>query len=673
MTNAVIIEQSVTHFVEHSSAKSHLLFVTHDIIEILKDLLHRYETTSCNVLLFLSPGISESVLKFIYKQKNSQAMYSIILISPNGKTVIPAKKDLYYIQGLRTSTVLKKEFQYLVKDTFYRFAQMRSQEKKETESNFKLIDTHRDQQDLINIGRALSVEKNPDRLFRKILTLSQKITGADAGTIYLVEETAEGGKQIRVKYANTWSRDIQFEEAVLPFNTKTIAGYVAHTGEVLNIPDVYKLTPDDPVGFNPRFDREHNYITKSMLVVPMRNHRGEIIGVIQLINSKEKMTIDPNIDPLEIKLVNKEDYDNEVVSFHHRYERLLEAVAGQAGVAIENIRMIHQIETQFEEFVRASVFAIESRDEPTSGHSARVAEICIAMAEAINRQKKGKLAKIQFSESELKELKYAALLHDYGKVYLDLRLFQKAKKLYPEEFVLMMRKLDLAYKSAEIRFLNRELALLQQEKEITPDSGLYREIEQERSQCLSKIQYIREKIQLLNEPSVISETQQEVLRDITDCLKKLECHDIDGKKIDLFSKEIQKALSIERGSLTAQERREIQDHVEHTYNFVSKIPWPKELADIPLIARYHHELLDGSGYPLGLKGNKNIPIQARIMTIADIYDALTAADRPYKKALSLEKALTLLQHEADAGKIDPDLFALFKSEKIWEKITLPSN
>ncbi|HOA08596.1 MAG TPA: GAF domain-containing protein, partial [Spirochaetota bacterium] len=317
----------------------------------------------------------------------------------------------------------------------------------------RLLDMKQDQEDLIKIGRSLSTEKNMPKLLRQILMLSKKITGADAGSIYLVEED-ENGKRIRFKYSHTFSKDLPLEEFVIPFDTNSIAGYVAVTGKVLNIPDVYKLSPNDPISFNKKFDLSNNYRSTSMIVIPMRNHANEVIGVVQLINCKEP--IDPTFstgnEAFEIALNTEEDFREKVRPFDRRYESLMESVAAQAAIAIENNRMIQQIQNQFEEFVKASVSAIESRDPATSGHSFRVAEICRRLALAINTEKGGAFAQNQFTDTQIKELEFAALLHDFGKVYIDPSIFMKEKKLYPFELQNLILKLNYLYKNVELQY-----------------------------------------------------------------------------------------------------------------------------------------------------------------------------------------------------------------------------
>lgn len=534
-----------------------------------------------------------------------------------------------------------------------------------------LLDMKHDQEDLINIGRALSIEKDPDHLFRLILMLSKKITGADAGSIYIVEDLKGAGKQLRFKYSHTFSKELPYEEFVMPLNRNSIAGYVAVTGTILNIPDVYKLSKSDPIAFNSSFDREHNYRSKSMLVVPMRNHQDEIIGVIQLINSKEDDNGNGKItgnEAFEIALSTPADFEKKVVPFASRYESLMEAVAGQAAIAIENNRMMKQIQEQFEEFVKASVTAIESRDAATSGHSFRVAELCKQMALAINAENEGVFSDMRFSEMAIKELEYAALLHDFGKVYIDLAIFQKSKKLFPKEFENLMLRFDYLYRCVELRFLMEENRLLQSAREGNDVSDQFDRIRSKRDSRLGRIREIKQTLAMLNEPTVTNRDPEDIIREIHRELDSIGCEDPDGKPIPVITESEKVNLEIRRGSLNPLERREIESHVVHTYNFVSRIPWPPEYRNIPEIARRHHEKPDGTGYPDGISGNEEIPVQARMMAIADVYDALAATDRPYKKSVPLEKTLSILEEEARNNKLDADLVDLFIRHRIYEKV-----
>jgi HD-GYP domain-containing protein (c-di-GMP phosphodiesterase class II) len=669
MYSGVFIDESVASFV-HLDGKSGIkAVVATDPGELIQKILSAKKKQDKGLLVIIPPKKIKETTALFQSHKTDNVLFRLVIIAGAKSKPDILPRDCADIAEFRTTAYSRREFQFMVEKNLSLLKAGFQKKKKETDNYLELLDTYRDQEGLIAIGRALSIEKNIDNLFRKILSLSRKITEADAGTIYIVEEKKSGEKQIRVKYSDTFSKEISFEESVLPYNTQTIAGYVAITGNVLNIPDVYKLTAQDPVSFNPRFDQDHDYHTKSMLVVPMRNHFDEIIGVIQLINSKENFyaASEQGRDPSNILLKGPNDYKNFVVPFQKRYDNLLEAVAGQAAIAIENARMLNQIQHQFEEFVKASVFAIESRDEATSGHSFRVAAMCVKTAEAINRRTKGPFKNTEFSEIQKKELEYAALLHDYGKVYLDLRVFKKAKKLYEEDFQALMHKIEIAFRHAEIKSLAQEVELLKATAAPGENSGRLRELAEEREQNRRQIREVRDKISILNEPKVFASDPQKIIGEITAILTSFACNDIDGNAIELFGAREKSCLEITRGSLNSDERKQIESHVEHTYNFVSKIPWPKELERIPEIARAHHEFLNGAGYPRRLKGKEHIPLESRMMVIADIFDALTASDRPYKKAIPVEKALTILKQAADAGEIDEDLFELFRQERVWEQ------
>lgn len=582
-----------------------------------------------------------------------RAEFSIILMVSPGATDLPL--DDMRVSTVRSTPFTENDTLFAIRSAFTVAKARYNDTTDRRHVSARLEDMYHDQDALIRIGRSLQTEKDPDKLLRNILMLSKQITGADAGSIYLVED-CQNGKQIRFKYSNTYSKDLPLEEFTLPYDTKSIAGYVAITGNVLNIPDVYKLSTTDPVSFNNSFDKSNNYRTKSMLIVPMRNHIDEIIGVIQLINSKEDIANIGN-EAFGIKLESLSDFDNKVVPFDSRYEHLMEAVAGQAAIAIENTRMVIQIQHQFEAFVKASVSAIESRDPATSGHSLRVSKICVAMAREINNTSYPPFDNIHFTDTQIKELELAALLHDFGKVYIDLGIFMKAKKLFPKDFDNLILKIDYLYRFVELMTIVEENAAFVR---FTGEerSRILREHEERKKTRLQNIRDIREKVIKLNEPSVTEIDPAETLAEICKQIQEIHVSDINDNPMAVFNETEQTNLSIKKGSLNDAERREIESHVTHTYTFVSKIPWPPEYKDIPEIALGHHEKLDGTGYPTGKKGN-GILLQARIMAIADVYDALTATDRPYKPAIPHTRAIEILRKEAETGKIDRDLFSVF--------------
>jgi HD-GYP domain-containing protein (c-di-GMP phosphodiesterase class II) len=347
-----------------------------------------------------------------------------------------------------------------------------------------------------------------------------------------------------------------------------------------------------------------------------------------------------------------------VIPFRTRYESLLEAVASQAAIAIENNRMMMQIEKQFDEFVKASVTAIESRDTVTSGHSGRVADLCVRMAKAINAESQGVFADIAFSANQLKELELAGLLHDFGKVYLDRNIFLKGNKLFPKDFSYLMMRLAFLYKSIELYY--------SEETKSAPSGIELTDLEKEKSLKLRNLLEIMELVDILNRPLIQQGDPENMLRNVEKLGGDLRYRDLEGKAVPVLTGPEKENLAIKQGTLNSEERRIIESHVEHSYTFVSKIPWPPELKNIPQIVLMHHEKLDGSGYPEGLKGQHAIPLAARIMCLADIFDALAAPDRPYKRSVPLDRVLMILKEEGKANKLDMALVDLFIEKKLYQ-------
>jgi len=319
--------------------------------------------------------------------------------------------------------------------------------------------------------------------------------------------------------------------------------------------------------------------------------------------------------------------------------------------------MINTIQSQFEEFVKASVSAIESRDPATSGHSFRVADICVTVARAINEKNDGPYANVNFTDNQLKELEYAALLHDFGKVYIDLAIFMKSKKLFPRDLDNLLLKMDYLYRFVELRSLEKRLKLFMTNHH---NEKAFEELDNERDATLARITKIKETIRCLNEPTVTDLDPVKTLKEIYSEIEQIQCSDPDGNPLIVFGPVEMTNLSIPRGSLNDDERKEIESHVVHTYSFVNNIPWPPEYENIPEIALRHHEKMDGTGYPNRDKGEQ-IPIQSRIMALADIYDALTSTDRPYKKAIPYDTAISILKKEAESNKLDRDVLEVFLS------------
>ncbi len=647
------------------------VILSDNIEKSLDSILLESDNTVLLTLIIIPIDRYAAIYRYLNLIDYSKIFYQMLLIGNEENLPGHNFDRLYHICDFIAQDTSPSKIRFIIDKSFSIIEKHFQNEQKKNWYHTKLIDAQRDQEDLINIGRSLSGEKDMEKLLRLILYLSKKITGADGGSIYLVEDDGNGTKRLRFKYSHTFSREIPLEEFVMDMNNKSISGYVAVTGEVLNIPDAYRLDTFAPYSFNPYFDRQHNYISRSMLVVPMRNHIDQIIGVIQLINSKEDFSGMKKYEneAFEIKLESESDFDRYVVTFDERYNSLLEAIAGQAAIAIENNSLINQIQKQFEEFVKASVTAIESRDPATSGHSFRVALICKEMAIAVNSIENGYLGKFRFSETDIKELEFAALLHDFGKVYIDLNIFKKAKKLYPKDLENLKLRLDYLYRYIELAYYTKEMESIQEGLKYNKslDENISA-INEEKNAKLVRITEIKEELIKLNEPTVTNIDPDSVLSSILDEIINIECTDISGNRLDILTELDKVNLRIKRGSLNEQERVEIESHVIETYKFVSKIPWPPEYKNIPEIALRHHEKIDGTGYPYKLNGRESTSLQSRMMAIADIYDALTAQDRPYKKSVPLDKVLIILKEEAGNNKLDSDLVNLFIDNKIYEKI-----
>ncbi|PWT87729.1 MAG: HD family phosphohydrolase, partial [Acidobacteria bacterium] len=441
-----------------------------------------------------------------------------------------------------------------------------------------------------------------------------------------------------------------FEELVVPITPESIAGYVAFNGEPLNIPDVYDITADRPYKFNRTIDEATGYRTISNVAIPMRNHKDETIGVIQLINRKKEF---------EHKLT-PENCRHKVSAFDQNDLDVMSSLASQAAVALENNILIKSIERLFEGFVTAAVTAIESRDPTTSGHSFRVADLTVGLAEIIDKAESGKFREINFTYDQIKEIRYASLLHDFGKVGVRENVLVKAKKLYPLQLDLIKERFRYIKKAWEAEMYKSKLNILSHgssENEANQLDSLYQ------NRLVSLEDYLNFIIQS-NEPSVLAQGNFEKLVGISN-----EKHLLPpGDMVPLLTPEEVQLLSIRKGSLNDSERVEIESHVTHTFLFLSKIPWTTELQNVPRIAYGHHEKLNGYGYPNRLIGD-DISIQTRMMTISDIYDALTASDRPYKRAVPYEKALNILADEVKLKQVDPDLFQVFIEAKIYQLTT----
>jgi len=502
------------------------------------------------------------------------------------------------------------------------------------------------------IGIQLSAERDLDVLLETILTKAREITRSDAGSLYLVEDAPDGERRLRFVQAQNASVAIPFQAVTLPLDEASVAGYVALTGEVVNLDDAYAPPPGSRFQINRWFDDQAGYRSKSMLVVPMRTPQGETLGALQLINCCPE---------LDAPLRSAADVERQVRSYGERHVRLAGSLASQAAVALANRRLYESISELFEGFVTASVTAIESRDPTTFGHSFRVADLTVDLAQIVDRTARGPYGGVRFTAEELREIRYAALLHDFGKVGVREHVLVKAKKLYPVDLDRIRHRVELLMRDLELGATRRKLDLALRRGPSGYDEPAAR-VDAELATAIAELTEALDVIVTMNEPSVRSQ-------DFTSQLLRITARgweDDRGRRRTLLTPEEAGILSINRGSLTDAERREIQQHVVHTFQFLAQIPWTRELRRIPEIARSHHEKLDGSGYPLGITA-EGIPAQSRMMTIADIYDALTATDRPYKKAMRVEQALDTLRDEQRAGALDGALLDLFIEARVFER------
>ncbi|MEX2182727.1 MAG: HD domain-containing phosphohydrolase [Gemmatimonadaceae bacterium] len=514
-----------------------------------------------------------------------------------------------------------------------------------------------DLRELSRVGAALGTERDLDTLLGMILTQARRLSGADAGSLYLAERDDEEGNATALRFKlsqNATLPDLPFSEYTIPIDHTSLAGHVAATGEPLTIADVYLLPENVSYRQNRSFDDKFGYRTKSVLVFPMHTLRDEVIGVVQLINRKRNP---------EVQLTSSAVVDAQVLPFDQRSADLVAALAAQAAVAIENSRLHEDIERLFEGFVTAAVTAIESRDPTTSGHSFRVATLTTGLAEAVDGYRAGPYGDVTFTREQLRELRYAGLLHDFGKVGVREQVLVKQKKLYHHDLTIVRHRFHYLLQQADLEFERERAEHLASHGPRDYGETVARLDELRRVRRDELMRWL-DAIVRANEPTILPEGTFDELT----VINQQTYTDFDGVVRALLSEDELRFLMINKGNLDARERREIESHVTHTYRFLDEIPWTRELRGIPSIAFGHHEKLDGTGYPRGVPAAE-IPIQTRMMTISDIYDALTATDRPYKRAVSNDRALDILQAEAKGGLIDQTLLQTFIDAKVFSRVT----
>jgi HD-GYP domain-containing protein (c-di-GMP phosphodiesterase class II) len=496
---------------------------------------------------------------------------------------------------------------------------------------------------LAEIGRALSGEHDLNTLLEKICDEVRKFTYADACTLYIVKEN-----QLHITIFQNHSMGIRMggktgEELNMPpvnLVESNVSAYVALKGVSVNIPDVYDTDLFDFTGPK-EFDQHTGYHSTSMLVCPMRNHEDDIIGVLQLVNALNPDT-------------------GEIIPFLPDYISLTESLASQAAVSITNARLINDMEHLFESFVEVMATAIDEKSPITGGHIRRVANLTMVMAEELHKSDKHPFQDVQFTPEKFHELRVASWMHDIGKVTTPVEIIEKSKKLETifdrAEFVDL--RMQFIIQSTRLEAAQTQLKMLHDGATLEQVNTL----EENTAKVLQELKEIREFILKCNEPSEYLEDEHiEHLHKIS----QKTYTDEKGHPQPFLTPDELKNLSIRKGSINEQERQVMKNHAQVTLDMLAKIPFTKKLKNIPNFAGAHHECINGMGYPLGLKGGE-IPFEGKLMAVTDIAEALTAKDRPYKRAMPLDQVYKVLRKMVDNNELDRDLVEFFINENIYQ-------
>jgi len=498
---------------------------------------------------------------------------------------------------------------------------------------------------LTNIGTALSAEGHIQKLLEMIVEYAMSFTNADGGTLYIVSADRKylnfeivRNISLNVRMGGTGTK-INWPPVKLVNddgieNHANVSAHVALTGETVNLQDVYDVEGFDFTGTRV-FDKSTQYRSKSMLIVPLRDHENEIIGVLQLLNAQD--------------VRNKS-----ITSFSPEAQSIALSLASQAAVTITKNRLIHDLENLFEAFIRTIAKAIDEKSPYTGGHVRKVADIALMIAEEINGKKDGVYANISLSEDQLKELRIAAWMHDIGKVTTPEYIVDKATKLETkyDRINEIHTRFEVFKRDAELRFLRKRIEFL--------ESGKNDDINQYQKNYLQELKKIEEDLQFIREVNIGSEfMSDEKIKRVESIAKNTWQND--KKPTPWLSEDEVYNLTIRKGTLTNEEREKIQDHVRLTEAMLKELPFPKKLRHVTEYASAHHETLTGTGYHKGLKGDQ-IPLQARILAFADIFEALSASDRPYKKGKTASEIQKIIASMVNDQHIDKDIYELFFNE-----------
>ena len=503
---------------------------------------------------------------------------------------------------------------------------------------------------LAEIGLALSAEKNISKLLEMIVDEARDLSNADAGTLYIVDDDKMHlcfeimqNDTMKTRMGGTSGIEITLPKVPLYINGQpnhsNVSSYTALTGEIVNIPDVYEAEGFDFTG--PRkYDSTTGYRSKSMLVIPMKNHENEIIGVLQLLNAKDIKT-------------------GEVVSFFTEYVNLVASLASQAAVALTNTQLIQDLKNLFYSFIKSIATAIDEKSPYTGGHIKRVVFLTMMLAEEINKAADGPFKNVYFNEDEMEELRLAAWMHDVGKITTPEYVVDKSTKLQTisDRISLIETRFYLIAKLIENKYLNQKIKVLKNGENIKTE---IKRIDQKLGDEIGLLYNELDFIKTCNNPE--ESMDDDKIKKIKSIAEKT--YLLDNKKHYYLTEDEVKNLCIRKGSLTKEERKIIENHAAMTLKILKQLPFPRKLANVPEYAAAHHEKLDGSGYPRGLT-EKEMPFQSRIMAVADIFEALTAKDRPYKKAMKLSQAVKIMGFMKKDKHIDPDIYDLFINNHLF--------
>lgn len=503
---------------------------------------------------------------------------------------------------------------------------------------------------LTSIGLALSAEKNISKLLEIIVDESRELSNADGGTLYIVDDDKKHlrfeimqNDTMKTRMGGTSGVEISLPKVPLYINGKpnhsNVSSYTALTGKPVNIPDVYEAEGFDFTG--PRkYDATTGYLSKSMLVIPMKNHENNIIGVLQLLNAKDPETGD-------------------VVAFSTEYVDLIGCLASQAAVALTNTQLIQDLRNLLYAFIKSIATAIDEKSPYTGGHINRVVSLTMMLAETINNTNKGMFKNVNFNENEMEELKLAAWMHDVGKITTPEYVMDKSKKLETifNRISLIETRFQVIAKSIENKYLSRKVELMQNGKK---NGSKIKQLDNELAGNIKLLQEELDFIKKCNNPGeFLSDDKIEKIKEIAN-----KTYSFNNMDYQYLTEDEIKNLCIQKGSLTEEERKIIENHATMTLKMLKELPFPQKLANVPEYAAGHHEKLDGSGYPRGLT-KKELSVQSRIMAVADIFEALTAKDRPYKKPMKLSQAVKIMGFMKKERHIDPDIYDLFMESRLF--------